>query len=57
VLIIDRGDYAIVRPVPEDPVESLRGSYAAPGPGTDTARASDRVAEAASDDRRQGEAG
>lgn len=57
VLIIDRGDYAIVRPVPDDPVEVLRGAYAAPGPATDAARAADRAAEAAADDRRQGTAG
>jgi bifunctional DNA-binding transcriptional regulator/antitoxin component of YhaV-PrlF toxin-antitoxin module len=57
VLIIDCGDYAIVRPVPDDPVEALRGAYAAPGPATDAARASDRAAEAATDDRRQDAAG
>jgi len=57
VLIIDRGDYAIVRPVPDDPIEALRGAYAAPGPDTDDARAWDRATEAASDDRRQGHAG
>lgn len=57
VLIIDRGDYAIVRPVPDDPIAALRGAYAAPGPATDAARAADRAADAASDDRRQGPAG
>ncbi len=57
VLIIDRGDYAIVRPVPDDPVEALRGTYATPGPATDTARAADRASEAAAEDRRQGTAG
>jgi AbrB family looped-hinge helix DNA binding protein len=57
VLIIDRGDYAIVRPVPDDPIEALRGAYAAPGPATDDARDRDRAAEAASDDRGQGHAG
>lgn len=57
MLIIDRGDYAIVRPVPDDPVGVLRGAYATPGPATDAARAADRTAEAASDDRRQGRAG
>lgn len=57
VLIIDRGDYAIVRPIPDDPIEELRGSYAAPGPAADAVRAADRAAEAASDDRRQGRAG
>jgi hypothetical protein len=57
VLVIDRGDYAIVRPIPDDPVEELRGAYAAPGPASDAARAADRAAEAASDDRRQDAAG
>jgi bifunctional DNA-binding transcriptional regulator/antitoxin component of YhaV-PrlF toxin-antitoxin module len=57
VLIIDRGDYAIVRPIPDDPIEALRGAYATPGPDADAARAADRAAEAASDDRRQGLAG
>lgn len=54
VLIIDRGDYAIVRPVPDDPITALRGAYATPGPATEEARASDRAAEAVSHDRRQG---
>jgi AbrB family looped-hinge helix DNA binding protein len=57
VLIIDRGDYAIVRPVPDDPIGALRGAYATPGPATDAVRASDRAAEAASDNRRQDQAG
>lgn len=57
VLIIDRGDYAIVRPVPDEPIEALRGAYATPGPAIDAARAADRAAEAASDDRRQGATG
>jgi AbrB family looped-hinge helix DNA binding protein len=53
VLIIDRGDYAIVRPVPDDPIDELRGAYAGPGPDSAAARDADRAAEAASDDRRQ----
>ncbi len=53
VLIIDRGDYAIVRPVPDDPIAALRGAYATPGPTTDT----DRAAEAVSDDRRRDQVG
>ena len=53
VLIIDCGGYAIVRPVSDDPIGELRGAYAGPGPAAETARASDRAAEAASDDRRQ----
>jgi hypothetical protein len=54
VKVSRRGDYAIVRLVPDDPIEALRGAYATPGPATDAARAADRAAEAASDDRRQG---
>jgi bifunctional DNA-binding transcriptional regulator/antitoxin component of YhaV-PrlF toxin-antitoxin module len=57
VLIIDRGDYAIVRPVPDDPIATLRGAYTAPGPATDQARAASRSAETASEDRRRGEPG
>ena len=57
VLIIDRGDYAIVRPVPDDPIAALRGAYATPGPATDAARAADRAADAAGHDRRQGQDG
>jgi hypothetical protein len=57
MLIIDRGDYAIVRPVPDDPIATLRGAYATPGPATDTTRATDRPAEAASDDRRRDQVG
>lgn len=42
VLVIDRGDYAIVRPIPEDSVASLRGAHAGPGPTTEASRAADR---------------
>lgn len=45
VLVIDRGDYAIVRPVPADPLTELRGSHAGPGPTLDEARAAERAAE------------
>lgn len=54
VLIIDRGDYAIVRPIPDDPIEALRGAYAKPGPATEDVRAADRADELASNDRRHG---
>jgi AbrB family looped-hinge helix DNA binding protein len=53
VLVIDRGDYAIIRPVPDDPIEDLRGAYDTPGPNADDARAADRSAEADSEKRRQ----
>lgn len=45
VLVIDRGDYAIVRPIPADPVGALRGTYAGPGPSAEQARAAERAAE------------
>ena len=44
VLVIDRGDYAIVRPIPADPVTALRGAHAGPGPSTERARAAERTA-------------
>lgn len=53
VLIIDRGDYAIIRPVPDDPVEALRGAYTTPGPTSEETRSASRSAEAASEERRQ----
>jgi bifunctional DNA-binding transcriptional regulator/antitoxin component of YhaV-PrlF toxin-antitoxin module len=57
VLIIDCGDYAIVRPVPDDPIQSLLGAYAGPGPSVDAIRADDRAVEAASANRKQARAG
>jgi bifunctional DNA-binding transcriptional regulator/antitoxin component of YhaV-PrlF toxin-antitoxin module len=55
LLVIDRGDYAIVRPIPADPVTALRGTHAGPGPRTEQARAAERVAEQAAE--RQGRSG
>lgn len=42
VLVIDRGDYAIVRPVPDDTVTALQGAHAGPGPTSDQARQAER---------------
>jgi bifunctional DNA-binding transcriptional regulator/antitoxin component of YhaV-PrlF toxin-antitoxin module len=56
VLIIDRGGYAIVRPVPDDPIDALRGAYTTPGPTSDEMRAANRDAEAAAEARRQADA-
>lgn len=42
VLVIDRGDYAIVRPVPDDTVAALQGAHAGPGPTSDQARRTER---------------
>jgi bifunctional DNA-binding transcriptional regulator/antitoxin component of YhaV-PrlF toxin-antitoxin module len=47
VLVIDRGDYAIVRPIPDDPVSALHGAHAGPGPSSEQARAHERAEEAA----------
>src|SRR5699024_3807152 len=46
VLVIDRGDYAIVRPIPADPIAALRGVHAGPGPSVEELRAAGRAAEA-----------
>jgi len=45
VLVIDRGDYAIVRPIPENPLDALRGAHAGPGPTSEETRAAERTAE------------
>ncbi|MGH3505058.1 MAG: AbrB/MazE/SpoVT family DNA-binding domain-containing protein [Nocardioidaceae bacterium] len=51
VLVIDRGDYAIVRPIPADPLATLRGAHAGPGPTTEQVRAAEREAEAEREQR------
>ena len=56
VLVIDRGDYAIIRPVPDDPIGSLRGAHAGPGPASEEVRSANRAAEAAGEKRRQAKA-
>jgi bifunctional DNA-binding transcriptional regulator/antitoxin component of YhaV-PrlF toxin-antitoxin module len=53
VLVIDRGDYAIVRPIPDDTVTELQGVYAGPGPSSEEARSSERATEAAGEMRRR----
>jgi bifunctional DNA-binding transcriptional regulator/antitoxin component of YhaV-PrlF toxin-antitoxin module len=53
VLVIDRGDYAIVRPIPDDPVTALEGAHAGPGMTTENARAAERDAEQAAEQRRR----
>jgi len=45
VLVIDRGDYAILRPIPADPLARLRGAHAGPEPNLEQARAAERTAE------------
>jgi bifunctional DNA-binding transcriptional regulator/antitoxin component of YhaV-PrlF toxin-antitoxin module len=53
VVVIDRGSYAIVRPVPEDVIGALRGAHAGPGPTSEAARAADRASDAESASRRR----
>jgi bifunctional DNA-binding transcriptional regulator/antitoxin component of YhaV-PrlF toxin-antitoxin module len=53
VLVIDRGDYAIVRPIPEDTIAALKGSHAGPGPTSEQARHAERQAEAEVTQRRR----
>lgn len=53
VLVIDRGDYAIVRPIPDDAVAALKGAYAGSGPTLVRARANERAAETAGAPRRR----
>ncbi|MFM8895714.1 MAG: hypothetical protein ACKOE2_10135, partial [Actinomycetales bacterium] len=45
VLVIDRGDYAIVRPLPSDIPSALKGSLAGPGSSSERARDIERRAE------------
>ena len=52
VLVVDRGDYAIVRPIPEDIVGHLKGSYAGSVEPVEELRAIERAAEAAGEHRR-----
>jgi AbrB family looped-hinge helix DNA binding protein len=54
VLVIDRGSYAIVRPVPDDILASLRGKYAGPGPSVAEMLAQEREEEAEIEERRYG---
>jgi bifunctional DNA-binding transcriptional regulator/antitoxin component of YhaV-PrlF toxin-antitoxin module len=53
VLVIDRGDYAIVRPIPADPVATLRGAHAGPGPASERVRADEHAAEEARESGRR----
>lgn len=56
MLVIDRGDYAIVRPIPKDPIAALQGVHAGPGPTSEQARKAERQADAEREDRRRGRA-
>jgi bifunctional DNA-binding transcriptional regulator/antitoxin component of YhaV-PrlF toxin-antitoxin module len=53
VLVIDKGAYAIVRPMPADPVAALLGAHRGDGPTSDDARAAEREREAEREADRQ----
>lgn len=53
VVVVDLGDRVVVRPLPNDPVGSLRGKYAGRGPSSDAARAAARAADEAVEGRRR----
>lgn len=52
VIVVDRGDYVIVRPVPADPIAALKGIYAADGPSLEDRRRIEREAEEDQENRR-----
>ncbi|MDP4689319.1 MAG: AbrB/MazE/SpoVT family DNA-binding domain-containing protein [Candidatus Nanopelagicales bacterium] len=52
VLIVDRGDYALVRPMPDDVVAFLRGSVSASGQSLEDIRADERAADAQREESR-----
>ena len=46
MLVVDMGDRVVMRPLPPDPVDALRGKYAGRGPSTDEARREARAEDA-----------
>lgn len=54
VVVVDRGTYAIVRPVPTDVVTALRGAHAGSGPTSEQARAAERARGESTERRRSG---
>jgi bifunctional DNA-binding transcriptional regulator/antitoxin component of YhaV-PrlF toxin-antitoxin module len=53
VVVVDLGDHLVMRPLPDDPVEALRGKYGHRGPSTDDARRRARASDAATEHRKQ----
>jgi AbrB family looped-hinge helix DNA binding protein len=54
VVVVDRGTYAIIRPIPDDVIGDLVGAYAGPGPTTDEMRAATRQEEIEAEERKYG---
>jgi bifunctional DNA-binding transcriptional regulator/antitoxin component of YhaV-PrlF toxin-antitoxin module len=53
VVVVDLGDRVVMRPLPDAPVEALRGKYAGRGPGIEAVRRAARAEEAAAERRRR----
>jgi hypothetical protein len=53
VLLEDRGEAMVIRPLPADPIGAARGSLRGPGPTTEEAREILRREEAEAEDRRR----
>jgi hypothetical protein len=53
ILVIDRGDYAIIRPVPADPIAALKGVHAGTGQTTQETRETERSEDARAEQRRR----
>lgn len=50
-MVIDKGDYAIVRPIPDDPIAALLGAHRGDGPVSESVRAAERADEVERDAR------
>ena len=46
VVVVDLGDRVVVRPLPQAPIDELRGKYRKRGPSTDRARRQARTEDA-----------
>ena len=53
VLVMDRGFYALLRPVPEDVITALSSAHAGPGPTVEQARAAERAGDHQTSTRRR----
>ncbi|MBX3030338.1 MAG: AbrB/MazE/SpoVT family DNA-binding domain-containing protein [Chloroflexi bacterium] len=54
VIVEDRGDSLVVRPLPDDPIEAAMGSLAGPGPTSDEMRRQYREEEIEAEERKWG---
>jgi bifunctional DNA-binding transcriptional regulator/antitoxin component of YhaV-PrlF toxin-antitoxin module len=52
VMVLDRGEYVVVRPMPNDPVAALRGIFAGAEPTTNEMRRLARQEEIEAEERR-----